>query len=100
MSVTDPILFQCAKCGKKLRVAADAAGKRVRCPKCSEQAVVPFPLDGDDEVAEPRPSAPHLTPKTSSPRLQTAPRTRTVPVWAVALGLVVVMTVISLDHSG
>lgn len=46
--------------------------------------------------AEPHPSAPPLTPKIASPRLQTAPRTRTVPVWAVALGLVVVMTVISL----
>jgi DNA-directed RNA polymerase subunit RPC12/RpoP len=54
MNGSEPIRFQCVHCGKGLRVASDAAGKRVRCPKCSGLAVVPFPLESEAEVTEAR----------------------------------------------
>ena len=38
-----PIEFQCASCGKLLKVAANGAGKTVRCPGCGQSVVVPAP---------------------------------------------------------
>src|SRR5262249_9654198 len=35
------IVFACASCGQKLRVAEDRAGKNVRCPKCGQLASIP-----------------------------------------------------------
>src|SRR5262245_53865805 len=35
------ITFSCEHCGKTLRVADDAAGKKARCPECSQRSVVP-----------------------------------------------------------
>src|SRR5262249_19706921 len=35
------IVFACASCGQKLRVAEDRAGKNVRCPKCGQFAPIP-----------------------------------------------------------
>src|SRR5438876_521261 len=35
-----PILFSCA-CGKKLKVADEKAGRKVRCPTCQEIVQVP-----------------------------------------------------------
>src|ERR1043165_3897117 len=39
------VIIQCPKagCGKSMRVAKDAAGKRVRCPACKEPLTVPSP---------------------------------------------------------
>jgi hypothetical protein len=40
--VTPPLLgFVCAACGKKLRINGDLAGKKVKCPACSEVIRVP-----------------------------------------------------------
>lgn len=36
-----PIEFHCSNCSKKIRVADAAAGKRVRCPACSEVVTSP-----------------------------------------------------------
>jgi hypothetical protein len=38
-----PLLFACATCGKRLRANADAAGTRVKCPRCREVMLVPDP---------------------------------------------------------
>ncbi|HKD35416.1 MAG TPA: ubiquitin-conjugating enzyme E2 [Pirellulales bacterium] len=35
------IEFRCPQCSSPLRVRADAAGKRVRCPRCQTVAIVP-----------------------------------------------------------
>jgi len=37
----DMIHFKCSSCGKKLKVDAAGAGKRVRCPGCGERVIVP-----------------------------------------------------------
>jgi serine/threonine protein kinase len=36
-----PVDFSCAACGKKLRVKADLAGKKLKCPGCGEGVRVP-----------------------------------------------------------
>lgn len=36
-----PISFQCSHCGRTLRAPDDAAGKKVRCPKCQEVTRIP-----------------------------------------------------------
>ena len=45
-----PIQIAC-KCGKKLRVADDAAGKRVKCPEC--KATIQVPAEAEDEAPPP-----------------------------------------------
>jgi len=70
MNGSDAIRFECPQCGKGLRVASEAAGKRVRCPKCSEPAVVPLPLEDEGEDDAPR----SKTPSTPVRRKRTRPR--------------------------
>jgi hypothetical protein len=41
MSDDDRIRFTCPHCKRRLRVAASAAGKRIRCPKCEKAVGVP-----------------------------------------------------------
>src|SRR5436190_1182356 len=55
---TARIEFQCPNCESQLRVAAKAAGKRIRCPECAK--VVPVPLESEVEGASVEPSAPEL----------------------------------------
>jgi WD40 repeat protein/DNA-directed RNA polymerase subunit RPC12/RpoP len=33
--------FSCSECGKKLKVQADLAGKKVKCPQCGKAIIVP-----------------------------------------------------------
>ncbi len=35
------ISFTCASCGKKMKTAADKAGKKTRCPACGKRVVIP-----------------------------------------------------------
>ena len=50
----EKIVFPCASCGQSISVAATAAGKRGRCPKCGEPCVVPHPggVPGSETVLE------------------------------------------------
>src|SRR5262249_47482768 len=41
--------FPCPSCGKKLKAAASASGKRTKCPKCGQAMVIPQPA-GDNEA--------------------------------------------------
>lgn len=72
------IQFNCSKCGKTVRVGDEAAGKRGKCPQCSETLVVPEPemvqLHAVDTPSVPPPAAPpphahthHQTHATSTP---------------------------------
>jgi serine/threonine protein kinase len=36
-----PVAFECQGCGKKLRANSALAGKRVKCPQCSQAVLVP-----------------------------------------------------------
>ena len=67
------ILIDCA-CGKKLRIRAEMAGKRVKCPACSAKLIGPLPAPDEPPgagtlterrpapAAEPTPLAPPLPP--------------------------------------
>src|SRR5206468_9590829 len=46
------IAFDCAKCGKRLSVGEEFAGKTSQCPSCGEPTQVP-----DHSTEEPSPSA-------------------------------------------
>ena len=35
------IMFSCSSCGNKLKVKAELAGKKVKCPKCAQVVLVP-----------------------------------------------------------
>ncbi len=41
------IEFACVHCGQKLRVSDDSAGKKAKCPKCSQLNEIPSPSYGD-----------------------------------------------------
>lgn len=76
------IEFPCAKCGKLLRVADDAAGRQAQCPNCSSLTVVP----AAPSVFAPPPPAPvsvnpYLSPGADVPRIDTsaAPKGDIVP---------------------
>jgi len=63
------IQFTCGNCGKRLKVADEAAGKRGRCPGCG--AVVQVPTTPD-----PGSSAPALVSTASEQRLEAVPLRR------------------------
>jgi hypothetical protein len=44
-----PISLPCPRCGKKLKVRPEFAGKRVKCPHCHDPVLVPKPEAGDSE---------------------------------------------------
>jgi phage FluMu protein Com len=47
------IEFTCAKCGCRLRVGDEQAGREAKCPRCETVSTVPVPTAG---VADPAPS--------------------------------------------
>lgn len=52
MNGTDRIRFECPHCENRLRVAVTAAGKRIRCPKCSKGVEVPLKSEAAKERME------------------------------------------------
>jgi serine/threonine protein kinase len=56
-------IFECPGCGKKLRVSAQAAGKRVKCPNCSKIVPVPAAI-----VSTPAPAGLPTDAATVAPR--------------------------------
>jgi DNA-directed RNA polymerase subunit RPC12/RpoP/tRNA A-37 threonylcarbamoyl transferase component Bud32 len=56
--------FHCPQCGQHLRLAAEAAGKRVRCPRCHTVSEVPASAESDRTQATPPEATPsrHPTP--------------------------------------
>ncbi len=61
-----PIPIDCPHCDARIRASDAAAGKKIRCPKCQEVLMVPFPPDDEDE------------PEEREERTSTAPRNRRV----------------------
>lgn len=57
------IVFACASCGRKMRVATDLAGKRARCPKCSQLTLIPEPATASSAVSAPTREPATLPPK-------------------------------------
>ncbi|MCI0378333.1 MAG: hypothetical protein L0215_12060 [Gemmataceae bacterium] len=64
-SITMPILLQC-RCGKKLKVRDEFAGKKVRCPACGEIAVA------EEAILEPEILAPAPNTRSGPPPLEPA----------------------------
>lgn len=48
--MSDTFDFDCPHCQQRLRVAADAAGKQIRCPDCSNLVTVPGPTGITEEA--------------------------------------------------
>jgi ribosomal protein S27E len=65
----DLILITCGKCGKKYRVPAAAAGKRVKCKACGDAIDVPSaaPKAAVPSAPAPTPPAPAPEPRPSAP---------------------------------
>lgn len=65
-----PIQVNCPKCGKKLKIADAAAGKKVKCPACDGVVLVPVSDDlfGDEPEPEPKPEPPTPPPQAKRPR--------------------------------
>ena len=64
------IQFHCAKCGKRLMVKDESAGKRAKCPGCGEVMLVPGAKSAAPAGPAARPAAP--PPKAPAPRPQPA----------------------------
>jgi DNA-directed RNA polymerase subunit RPC12/RpoP len=52
-----PMIVTCPECDKKLKVADDAAGKKMRCPQC--KAIVHVKRPVQEEAIEPAPKKPN-----------------------------------------
>jgi MoxR-like ATPase len=78
-SATASIEFVCTNCGRLLKVAAAAAGKRASCPQCGSIVQVP-------PMAAPPTAAPVPTPgpAASYPQSMPAPDGRYQPSWGSA----------------
>ena len=51
VQVSDAIAFACQSCGKRLKVKAASAGKKLKCPGCGKGAIVPKSASDDEEEA-------------------------------------------------
>ena len=80
-SATASIEFVCTNCGRLLKVAAAAAGKRASCPQCS--SIVQVPPLGAPPAAAPVPTP---GPTASYPQSMPAPDGRYQPSWGSAPG--------------
>ncbi len=59
-----PIKFDCPECGKPLSIKDELAGRRIKCPRCSEPVTVP---EEEEEEAPPPPSK-KARPGRAAPR--------------------------------
>jgi biopolymer transport protein ExbB/TolQ/DNA-directed RNA polymerase subunit RPC12/RpoP len=69
--------FACSSCGKNLKVRPEHAGRRVSCPYCRSQIVVPDTQDDKEEVEDQVESGPQLqvgSPTTSLAHRRAAAR--------------------------
>jgi len=64
-----PVTFTCDSCNKRLRVKDELAGKKIRCPNCSEVVAVEPEAEGSDsgQVAPPPPAS---SPAESGPLVE------------------------------
>ncbi|MFP4104921.1 MAG: hypothetical protein ACLFVU_02430 [Phycisphaerae bacterium] len=70
------IRFSC-RCGQKLKVADEHAGKKIRCPKCKNISAVP-PAPQSDAVADsPAPSEPQVQDNPKMPASKHPPKAET-----------------------
>lgn len=69
------ITFRCTSCQQKLSVPAEHAGRKVKCPKCSELQSVPATTQASVEIASPvpPPAAALPTPPPPPPVAPTPP---------------------------
>jgi len=66
------IQFTCPKCGKRLRAAADAIGKRAKCGGCAALLRIPDPATHQADTGHPpQPSGAAETPRDAEPLADT-----------------------------
>ena len=65
--------FQCPKCSKKLKAGPSFAGRRVKCPGCSQAVTVPGVLVNDQRSSvPPKATAPSAGPIAPPPLIESA----------------------------
>lgn len=62
-----PITANCTGCGSAIKAPDNAAGKKVKCPKCATVMVLPAAAVGEAIQATPRPAAPPPAPPRAAP---------------------------------
>ncbi len=75
------IEFTCSSCGQQLRVSDDAAGKRAKCPKCSQINFIPTPApetESDPDELRMAPEEPRYD-RSDSPFSQSPPNPYSAP---------------------
>lgn len=75
-----PIRFACDECARSLNVRDSLAGRRIRCPHCAQELVVPQAVakTGTQTKAKPNPT-PTLPTTTTGPTKQPAPQAVDTP---------------------
>ena len=61
------IRFRCNKCGSKITVKDEMAGKGVKCPDHGGVITVPVPAEEDEEDTPPPNRSPAATTKKAAP---------------------------------
>jgi DNA-directed RNA polymerase subunit RPC12/RpoP len=86
------IEFQCASCGKLLKVAANGAGKAVRCPGCGQSIVVPAAPSQPASIPQitQRPEITAATYKGSLPASRSYPVLTLIAMMCRAMAVLVV----------
>ena len=70
----EPLRFRCSSCNQSLRIAAEKAGRKVRCTRCQALVVAPMPEEGSPAGGEASdPSIPLATPPLRARPQKTAP---------------------------
>lgn len=62
-----PINMSCPSCGKTLAAPDSAAGKRAKCPACSQVMIVPAAPQAEGSGPPPQPPSTPFTPPSSGP---------------------------------
>lgn len=66
------IAFSCVSCGRRMRVAADLAGKRAKCPQCGQLTLIPEPAAAPSAVSGPAHEAATVAPESAHDGAATA----------------------------
>lgn len=96
--MNDRITTQCPECNAKLAVGSQHAGKKLKCPKCHTEVIVPLlrstktdNVSNDNRPLPAEHAIPPLLPETSPAK--TSQRSNPRRVFGIALLLAVVATV-------
>lgn len=77
------MIVACPNCEKKFKPKSDVAGKKIKCPFCTEPFVVPVPKDAKPDKAKPdqiKAGKPKPDADADAPQTKAAPEAAAAPV--------------------